>query len=89
MRATLPYLTAASATYTQSMLAQRGASVTVIDADPNHPVSQWAKRRGCPSTLAVIGAISEETVINTIEAASARTAFVVVDFAGTASMTVA
>jgi chromosome partitioning protein len=71
------------------MLAQRAASVTVIDADLNHPVSQWAKRPGCPPTLAVIGAISEETVIDTIEAASAKTAFVVVDLEGTASMTVA
>src|SRR3984885_6735797 len=78
-----------SAVVLATELAQRGASVTVIDADPNHPVSQWAKRPGCPQTLTVIGAISEETVIDTIEAASAKTAFVVVDLEGTASMTVA
>jgi chromosome partitioning protein len=70
-------------------LAQEGAAVTVLDADPNHPVSQWANRPGCPETLTVIGDISEETIIDTIEDASTKTAFVVVDLEGTASMTVA
>jgi chromosome partitioning protein len=70
-------------------LAQKGVAVTVIDADPNRPVSQWAKRPGCPATLEVITDISEETIIDTIEDASARTTFVVVDLEGTASMTVA
>jgi chromosome partitioning protein len=78
-----------SAVVLATELAQRGAAVTVIDADPNHPVSQWAKRPGCPQTLTVISAVSEETVIDTIEDASAKTAFVVVDLEGTASMTVA
>jgi chromosome partitioning protein len=78
-----------SAVVLATELAQRGAAVTVIDADPNHPVSQWAKRPGCPQTLTVIGAVSEETIIDTIEDASARSAFVVVDLEGTASMTVA
>jgi chromosome partitioning protein len=78
-----------SAVVLATELAQRGAAVTVIDADPNHPVSQWAKRPGCPQTLTVIGAVSEETIIDTIEDASAKTVFVVVDLEGTASMTVA
>jgi chromosome partitioning protein len=78
-----------SAVVLATELAQKGAAVTVIDADPNHPVSQWAKRPGRPETLTVIGEISEETIIDTIENASARTAFVVVDLEGTASMTVA
>jgi chromosome partitioning protein len=78
-----------SAVVLATELAQKGAAVTVIDADPNHPVSQWAKRPGRPESLAVIGDISEETIIDTIEDASARTAFVVVDLEGTASMTVA
>src|ERR1700678_1379282 len=78
-----------SAVVLATELAQRGAAVTVIDADPNRPVSQWARRPGCPQTLTVIGAISEETIIDTIETASAKTAFVVVDLEGTASMMVA
>jgi chromosome partitioning protein len=78
-----------SAVVLATELAQRGAAVTVVDADPNHPVSQWARRPGCPQTLTVIGDISEETIIDTIENASAKTAFVVVDLEGTASLTVA
>jgi chromosome partitioning protein len=78
-----------SAVVLATELAQRGAAVTVIDADPNHPVSQWARRPGCPETLTVIRDVSEESIIDTIEAASARTTFVVVDLEGTASMTVA
>jgi chromosome partitioning protein len=78
-----------SAVVLATELAQRGASVTVIDADPNHPVSLWAKRPGRPETLTVIADVSEESIIDTIEDASARTAFVVVDLEGTASMTVA
>jgi len=78
-----------SAVVLATELAQKGAGVTVIDADPNHPLSQWAKRPGRPETLTVVGDISEDTIIDTIENASARTAFVVVDLEGTASMTVA
>ena len=78
-----------SAVVLATELAQRGATVTVIDADPNHPVSQWAKRPGCPASLTVIGDTAEATIIDTIEDAAARTAFVVVDLEGTASMTVA
>src|ERR1700733_10488827 len=78
-----------SAVVLATELAQRGTSVTVIDADPNHPVSQWAQRPGCPGTLAVVGDVSEEAIIDAIEDAAVRTAFVVVDLEGTASMTVA
>lgn len=78
-----------SAVVLATELAQRGAAITVLDADPNHPLSQWARRPGCPKTLAVIGDISETTIIDAIEDAAARTAFVVVDLEGTASMTVA
>jgi chromosome partitioning protein len=78
-----------SAVVLATELAQRGATVTVIDADPNHPVSQWAKRQGCPTTLTVIGSVSEDSVIDAIAEASAKTTFVVVDLEGTASMTVA
>jgi chromosome partitioning protein len=78
-----------SAVVLATELAQKGAAVTVIDADPNHPVSQWAKRPGCPETVTVIDSVSEDSIIETIEDAAARTAFVVVDLEGTASMTVA
>lgn len=70
-------------------LARRGTAVTVIDADPNRPVSHWAKRPGRPDGLAVLSSATEETIIDEIEAAAARVPFVVVDLEGTASMMVA
>jgi chromosome partitioning protein len=70
-------------------LAGEGAAVVVMDADPNRPVSQWAKRPGRPETLAVVADVTEETIIDAIEDAARRAPFVVVDLEGTASMTVA
>jgi chromosome partitioning protein len=70
-------------------LARRGAAVTIIDADPNRPVSAWARRPGRPEGLEVVAEVTEETVIDAIEYAAARVPFVVVDLEGTASLTVA
>jgi chromosome partitioning protein len=70
-------------------LALKGAAVTIIDADPNKPVSEWARREGCPENLAVVADISEKTIIDEIENAAQKTPFVVVDLEGTASMMVA
>ena len=75
-----------SAVLLASELAQKGAAVTVIDADPNKPVSQWAKRPGRPENLIVLSDLSEETIIDAIDSAARQTPFVVVDLEGTASM---
>jgi chromosome partitioning protein len=78
-----------SAVILATELALKGAGVTIIDADPNKPVSQWAKRAGCPDSLTVVADISESTIIDEIESAARKTPFVVVDLEGTASMMVA
>jgi chromosome partitioning protein len=78
-----------SAVILATELAGRDVGVTVIDADPNRPVSHWARRPGCPASLTVLGEISEATVIDAIEEAARKSAFVIVDLEGTASMTVA
>jgi chromosome partitioning protein len=78
-----------SAVVLASELAQTGAGVVIIDADPNRPVSIWAKRPGRPENLAVLSEVTEESIIDEIEAAAARAPFVIVDLEGTASMTVA
>jgi chromosome partitioning protein len=72
-----------------SELAHRGAAVTLIDADPNKPVSDWAEMPGRPPNLTVVGEVSEENIIEEIEGAAEKTPFVIVDLEGTASMTVA
>jgi chromosome partitioning protein len=70
-------------------LALKNATVTVIDADPNKPLSQWAAREGRPENLTVMADVSEKTILDDIEAAAAKTSFVIVDLEGTANMMVA
>jgi len=69
-------------------LAFKGAEVTILDADPNRPIGQWA-RRGTPDKITVRADISEASIIDEIDSAAQETPFLVVDLEGTASMTVA
>jgi chromosome partitioning protein len=71
-----------------SALAEHGATVTVIDADANRPLSSWARHAAMPESLTVLGGVNESTIIDTIEEASGKTQFVIVDLEGTASLTV-
>ncbi|MDR3449612.1 MAG: ParA family protein [Alphaproteobacteria bacterium] len=77
-----------AATLFATQLAERGASVIVIDADPNKNVVDWANLAGVPKTLSVVGDVSEETIVDEIEAASEKASFVIVDLEGTASLMV-
>lgn len=77
-----------SAILLSTELAARGTSVTLIDADPNHPLSSWAKRPNKPANLTVLSDVTEDTIIDTIEDAATRTPFVIIDLEGTASMMV-
>ena len=78
-----------SAVLLATELAGRGASVTIIDADPNQPVTRWSRKPGRPEKLAVISGVTEETLIDAIDDAARKTAFVIVDLEGTASLMVA
>ena len=69
-------------------LAGRGGSVTLIDADPNQPISQWSKLPGVPPKLAVL-AVTEDTLLDAVDAAALKTQFVIVDLEGTANLMVA
>jgi chromosome partitioning protein len=77
-----------AATVLATELAERGASVTIIDADPNKNVVDWAKLPGVPKGLNVVGEVSEETIVDEIEGAAAHSTFVIVDLEGTASLMV-
>lgn len=59
--------------------------VTVIDADPNHPIKTWASGGNAPPQLSIVSDVNEDTIIERIEDAAATTTFVVVDLEGTAS----
>ena len=59
--------------------------VTMIDADPNHPITRWATGGNKPGTMEIVSDADEENIIERIEDAAAATPFVVVDLEGTAS----
>lgn len=62
--------------------------VTLIDADPNHPIQHWATGGNRPSRLTILSDADEDTIIERIEDAAEKTPFVVVDLEGTASLIV-
>jgi chromosome partitioning protein len=59
--------------------------VTIIDADPNHPIQTWAAGGNTPERLTIVSDVDEDTIIERIEDAATTTPFVVVDLEGTAS----
>ncbi len=77
-----------SAVILATELVMRTTNVTLIDADPNKPITRWAKFGGQPKNLTVVGDVSEETIIDIIDDAANKTKFVIVDLEGTASMMV-
>lgn len=77
-----------AATLLATVLAERGAAVTIIDADPNKNVVDWAKLPDPPANLTVIGEVDEESIVDQIEAAAKKSAFVIVDLEGTANLMV-
>lgn len=62
-----------------------GSDVTVIDADPNRPFRSWALGGNAPERMTIVADVDEENVIDRIEDAAAKTAFVIVDLEGTAA----
>jgi chromosome partitioning protein len=60
-------------------------AVTVIDADPNHPITRWGSGGKQPEKLTIVSDPDEDNIIDRIEDAAAKTAFVIVDLEGTAS----
>ena len=62
--------------------------ITLIDADPNHPIKTWAEGGNTPPRMTIVSDADEDTIIERIEDAASETPFVVVDLEGTASMTV-
>lgn len=63
----------------------RGAKVSVIDADPNHPIAAWGKNAVVPENLSIIADVDEDNILDRIEEAAAQTPFVIVDLEGTAA----
>jgi chromosome partitioning protein len=68
-----------------SMALSKLYDVTIIDADPNHPIQTWASGGKTPERLTIVSDVDEDTIIERIEDAATKTPFVVVDLEGTAS----
>lgn len=70
-------------------LAGRGARVAIIDADPEKWISQWGALPGRPEGLVIEAEVTEDSIVERIDAAQAAAQFVIVDLEGTASLMVA
>lgn len=62
----------------------RGAKLSVIDADPNHPIFAWGKSAELPGSLSIIAEVDENNILNRIEEFAAQTRFVIIDPEATA-----
>ena len=78
-----------SAVILATELASRGSPVTLIDVDPNQPITKWSLTPGKPEKMTIVSDANESTLLDAIEAAEQITPFVVVDLEGTANLTVA
>ncbi|MGC1955230.1 MAG: division plane positioning ATPase MipZ [Gammaproteobacteria bacterium] len=80
-------------------LAHSGATVTIIDADPNYPIFRWEHRPNKPSNIEVFSRVTHQqdnrkppdgvvvtadNIYELIEQAAERSNFVIADLEGTA-----
>ena len=72
-----------------SELASHKAQVTIIDADPERWISQWAKLPGKPDRIRIVSEVTEDSIVDLIAEEAARSQFVIIDLEGTASLMVA
>lgn len=70
-------------------LASKGARVAIIDADPERWISQWGRLPGKPDNIEIVADVTEDSIVDHIENAAAKSQFVIVDLEGTASLMVA
>jgi chromosome partitioning protein len=77
-----------SALILATQISHGGKAVTIIDADPNKFIHDWAQlsQFGKPENITIIAATSEETIFDEIKEAETKTPFVIVDLEGTASL---
>jgi chromosome partitioning protein len=65
-------------------LASKGASVSIIDCDPNQPIKAWATGSST-STVRILSDITESRIVPVIDQERSERQFVIVDLEGTAS----
>jgi chromosome partitioning protein len=67
-----------------TVLASKGASVTILDCDPNQPIKTWSTGdSGNP--VRILGDVTESLIVPVIDIERSSQQFVLVDLEGTAS----
>ena len=69
-----------------SYFAQHGASVCVLDADPNQPICDWKEKGDSQTKLKVVGNVRENNLMELLD--SQKEQFIFIDLEGTASVLV-
>jgi chromosome partitioning protein len=69
-------------------LAHLGATVCIIDADPNKPIEDWKLKGKSNSTITVIADITQNNYFESLDAQIPKYQFIFVDLEGTASLLV-
>ncbi len=59
--------------------------LTIIDADPRHPIARWASLAETPSRMTIVENDSEKTILDQIDEAAKKTTWVIIDLEGIAS----
>ncbi len=67
-------------------IAAAKSSTLIIDADPRQRIVKWSKRGKKPKNIAVKGAVTEENILEEIDAAATKHPFVLLDLEGSASL---
>ncbi|MGI2036377.1 AAA family ATPase [Rhizobium panacihumi] len=67
-----------------STIAHEGGRVTIIDADPNKPITDW-RTGNSKANIDVISDVTESNIADQIKRASESSSFVFIDLEGTAS----
>ncbi|WP_293948184.1 recombinase family protein [Sneathiella sp.] len=70
------------------VLTQAGSTVSLLDADPNQPIKAWAARdpERLPASFDIVPDIGETSILDAIDEAAVRSAFVLVDLEGSANL---
>lgn len=67
-------------------IAQHGASVSVLDADPNQPIMDWKTNGQSKTAVQVVGGVRESNLMEYLDEQQQQ--FVFIDLEGTASLLV-
>ena len=77
-----------AALLTAMELTERGKSVTIIDADPQRWITQWAKMPGKPRTISIVDQVTAGSISSILDEERTRSDYIIIDLEGTMSQLV-